>query len=161
MSKKLFSGRGVICLTLMVIAVSVLLTAKDWPFKTALFPVGIAIVILILTTWGLTMVLTGKDAHEGSARDFSLTELEGESTTWPTLMAFAWILAFFVLIIFVGFKISVPLYVFLCCYYQGKEKLWVSLVMAGFSWVFFWFLFIWLLNTPMNDGLIFTWLGIA
>jgi hypothetical protein len=161
MSKKLFSGRAVICFTLLVIAVAVLLTARDWPFKAALFPIAIAIVIVILSTWGLVMVLTGKDDSKGSARDFSLTEIEGESTTWPTLMAFAWIVGFFLLIILIGFNIAVPLYVFLSCNYQGKEKLWVSIVMAVCSWVFFWGLFVWLLNTPLNDGLIQTLLGIA
>ncbi len=160
MSTRRLNGRAVICLVLAAISVGVVLTAGNWPLKTALFPIATAIVIFVLSIIGFILVLSGKDTDDGTARDFSLTELEGRSTTKPTLVAFGWIAGFFLLVIAVGFEIAVPLFVFLSCYYQGKEKLWVSGAMAGFSLAFFWFLFIWLLATPMNQGLVEHMLGI-
>jgi hypothetical protein len=161
MSKSRFSGSAVICLILALISLYVFLTAWKWPFKAALFPVSIAIAVFGMSITGLILVLLGKDTSEGTARDFSLTEVGEGSGKWPTLVALGWIIGFFLLIMLVGFKIAVPLFVFLSCKYQGREKLWVSIVMAGFAWAFFWFLFIWLLNTPMNEGLIQTLLGIV
>jgi len=46
-------------------------------------------------------------------------------------------------------------------YFHGKEKLWLSATLTALAFVFYYSLFVRLLNLPFPDGLIQTWLGWA
>jgi hypothetical protein len=70
-------------------------------------------------------------------------------------VAFGWIVGFFLLILFLGFSIAVPLFVFSYMKIYGKEKWGISIFMSVLAWVFFYGLFIRLLNTPMMEGWLF------
>ena len=71
-----------------------------------------------------------------------------------TLVAFAWIVGFFLLILFFGFPIAVILFVFLYLKFQGRENWSVTIAMTLISAVFFWGLFVWLLDTYLQEGLL-------
>ena len=64
------------------------------------------------------------------------------------------IIGFFLFILFFGFSIAVPLFVFLYIKLYGKEKWVISVTMAVMSWFFFYGLFVWLLDTPFEEGLV-------
>jgi len=58
-----------------------------------------------------------------------------------------------------GFTITIPLMVF--AYLRSYKERWVlSVTLTILAWVFFYMLFVRLLNLPFPDGVIFTWLGI-
>ena len=46
-------------------------------------------------------------------------------------------------------------------YFHGKEKLWLSATLTVIAFIFFYSLFVRLLNLPFPDGAIQTWLGWA
>jgi Tripartite tricarboxylate transporter TctB family len=157
MSQMRFSGRFIMSLTLTAISLTVVLIAMQWPFKAALFPVSIGIAVFSLSLATSILILTGKGGSSGkrAAVDFQLSDDVDEATaTRRTLGAFAWIIGFLLLIILLGFSISIPLFVFLYAKFQGREKWWVSIALTFFSWFFFWGLFVWLLDIGLQDGLI-------
>lgn len=159
MSLGRLGGSGVMSLIVAFVCIAAILMARDWPFEAALFPVGIGLAVLILDLAALILILTGKGKKSGIqvASDFSLTTDEnGEAkTTRRTLVAFAWIVGFFLIILLFGFKLAPLIFVFFYSKFQGREKWGISIALACVSWVFFWGLFIWLLDTSMEEGLIF------
>jgi hypothetical protein len=50
---------------------------------------------------------------------------------------------------------------FLLHVFHGKEKLWLSATLTVIAFIFFWSLFVRLLNLPFPDGLVQTWLGMT
>lgn len=153
-----YSGKHLISPCLMAIAVGVIITAMEWPFKTALFPLIVSIFILFGAMAEFLLNLFGSEeiASKQGAVDFQLSEdIDQALATRRTLLAFAWIIGFFLLIILLGFPIAVPLMVFLFLKVQAKEKWGISLLLTGLALVFFFGLFGWLLNTPFSEGWIF------
>jgi hypothetical protein len=151
-------GKHVMNLSLMAISVGVIITAMEWPFKTAFFPVLVGIFLffgamadLLLDVFGSK----GTDSKQGVV-DFQLSEdIDPALATRRTLVAFAWIIGFFFLILFFGFIIAVPLMVFLFLKVQAEEKWGISIFLTGLALGFFFFLFVWLLDTPFAEGWVF------
>ena len=162
-----YSGKHLMSLCLMIIAVGVMITAMKWPFKTALFPVIVSIFLFFGAMADLLLNLFGKKEMVSiqGATDFQLSEdIEPALATRRTLLAFAWIIGFFLLILFFGFLIAVPLMVFLFLKIQAREKWGISLLLTGSALVFFFGLFVWILDTPFSGGWIFegikmVWVG--
>lgn len=150
-----YSGKHLMSLCLMVISAGVVITALKWPFRAALFPVIIGISVFFMAIAELLLNLFGKKEMvvKEAAVDFSLSEgMDKALEIRRTLVIFAWIVGFFVLVIFFGFTIAVPLFVFLYLKLQGREGWGTSLIFSVSAWVFFYGLFIWLLNTPFQEG---------
>ena len=150
-----YSGKHLMSLCLMVIAVGVMITAMKWPFKTALFPVIVSIFLFFGAMADLLLNLFGKKemASKQGATDFQLSEdIDPALATRRTLLAFAWIIGFFLLILFFGFLIAVPLMVFLFLKIQAREGWGVTLLLTGSALAFFFGLFVWLLDTPFSAG---------
>ena len=154
MSRIRYSGRHVMSFCLAAISVGVVITALKWPFKTALFPVIIGASVFFLSLAELLMSLFEKEgAAKQSAMDFKLSEdVDKAVAVRRTGLTFGWIFAFFILILFFGFNIAVPLFVLLYLKIQGRERWPISIILTVGSWFFFWGLFVWLLDTPMPDG---------
>ena len=149
------SSKNLMNLSLMAIAVWVVVTAVKWPFKTAFFPVLIGIFLFVGGTADLLLSLFGKEkaGKKQAAVDFQLSEdVDPKVATRRTLLAFAWVLGFFVLILLVGFTLSVPLLVFLFLKFQAREKWGITFFLTASSLVFFFGLFVWMLNIPFADG---------
>lgn len=144
-------------LCMVVIAAGVITTAVKWPFKTALFPmiIGISAFLMTLAELLLSLFQREKRDRQQGAVDFKFSEDVDKSLVLRrTLLAFMWIIALFLLILFFGFPIAVPTFVFLYLKLYGKEKWAISIIMTGALWFFFWGLFVWLLHTPLQEGLI-------
>jgi hypothetical protein len=145
-------------LCLALIAAGVIITAIKWPFKTALFPMVIGVSVFLMAGAELILSLTerGGKATKHGTLDFQLSEgMDAAVALGRTWVAFGWIVGFFVLILFMGFSFAVPLFVFFYMKIYGKEKWGISILMGALAWVFFYGLFIWLLNTPMMEGWLF------
>ncbi len=157
MSRIKFSGRAAICLFIMAVSLIAVLNAVKWPFQTALFPLVIGIIIFFLSMATLFLILTGKGESPGKQapvdRELS-DDLDEAAARRATMVASGWVVGFFLLILFCGFPIAIPIFVFSYAKFQGKEKWGVSLALTFFSWLIFWGLFIRLLHIPFEQGLL-------
>lgn len=153
-----YSSKTFISLSLMVIASAVAITALEWPFRSALFPliVGISVFVMAIAETVLGLF----DEREGAGKAGALTttlseDVDPKTAFWRTLNIFAWTFGFFLMIFFFGFPIAVPLLVFLYLKCQGKEGWGITLMLTGATIVFFYGLFIWFLETTFPEGWIF------
>jgi hypothetical protein len=150
-----FRPKDLMNLCLMAIAVGVVITAVEWPFKTAFFPMLVSVFLFFGATADLLLNLFGSKevAKKGGAVDFQLSEdIDPALANRRTLLCFAWIMGFFLLIILFGFTLAVPVLVFLFLKFQARERWGITLVLTGSSLVFFFGLFVWLLNIPFAEG---------
>jgi hypothetical protein len=151
-----------LALSLLIMLVSGygVIAATAWPWKAALFPLVIGIPLFCLAAAEALWTLFGSAPEAGGeARDFQLSI--GKDTARRTLVACAWILAFFAAIVLLGFPIAVPLFVFLYLKLQGREGWLLSIVMTAAVWGVFYGLFDLLLHLPFPAGWLLAWLGFA
>ena len=135
------------------------IAATAWPMKAALFPLVIGVPLFCLAAAEALWTLFGSPPEAGEAKDFQL--FVGTETARRTLVASAWILAFFAAIVLLGFPVAVPLFVFLYLRLKGRESWVVSIVMTAAVWGVFYGLFDLLLHLPFPAGWLFTWLGFS
>jgi hypothetical protein len=152
------NGKLIMSLCLMAIAIGVMITAMQWPFRTALFPLIVSIFLFIgaLADFLLNMFGGKEVVSKQRIVDFQLSDdIDPTIATRRTLVAFGWIIGFFFLILLVGFSVALLLMVFLFLKVQAKERWGISLLLTGSALVFFLGLFVWLLNIPFPAGWIF------
>lgn len=148
---------------LMLACVYGVITAMKWPMKTALFPifVGIPVFFMALAVFVQEQMggKTEKDTDDDLAVDYKLTSIGDQAlANKRTLNIVLWIMVFFVLILLVGFPLSVPIYFVAFLRFRCGESWRVTIVLSGIAWGFFYGLFVRLLNTPFMDGWILRWL---
>lgn len=144
-------------LGLMVASAYVVVTATQWPMKTALFPivVGIPVFFMALAVFILEQIgeKTKESLGSDSAMDFQLSSSEDrELANRRTLDIVLWVVGFFVLILLVGFSLSVPIFFIAFLRFRCRESWRLTIVLSAIAWGFFYGLFVWLLNTPFMDG---------
>ncbi len=152
------NGRVLMSFSMGIVSAGVILTAMKWPFKTALFPVIMAGSLFLLTAIDLVSSLLKKERSrdQESTVDFKLTEdVDAAVALRRTIVMSGWILGFFLMIMFFGFPIAVPLMVFLYLKLQGREGWRLSIILTGVSWLSFYGLFVYLLDIPFPEGWIF------
>ena len=148
-----------LALAIMALSAWGIYSALDWPLKSKLFPLVIAIPLFCLATAEVLWVMLGRSAA-GAASDFKLSEdQEPAVARRRTLLAAAWTVGFFVLILLVGFPIAVPVMVFTYLKVQGKEGWIFSAIFTGAVWLFFYGLFELLLHLHFPDGWLFGGFG--
>ena len=153
-----YKGKHLMNVALIGIAIGVVITAVKWPFKTALFPVIVGVFLFFGSGVDLLLNLLEKEetASRQGAADFHLSEdIDPALATRRTLLAFAWIIGFFLLILLFGFLIAVPLMVFFFLKIQARERWGITLFLTGSALVFFFGLFVWVLDTPFSAGWLF------
>ena len=152
-----FKRRSLMSLSLALIAAWVVLTAMKWPFKTALFPMIISVSVFCGSVLQLILELLEKEGgQEESTIDFQFSKaVEHRVALHRTVVTFSWIMGFFLMIWFFGFSIAIVLFIFFYLKVQHREKWHITLLVTISAWLCFYGLFIRLLHTPMQDGLIF------
>ena len=156
------NGRVLMSLCVAVVGVIVVIMALRWPFKTALFPVIIAIPIVLMAVAELVMGLRGMKKSGKGGVDFKLSEdVDPKVAMRRTLVTFAWIIGFFLLIVLLGFPIAVLLFLFLNLKWQAKEGWRLTLILTAATSVFFYGLFIRLLDIHFYEGVILRALGLV
>ena len=139
--------------------------AHDWRMQARLYPFAIGIPMIILALIQVILDLKGYEPKQ--ADDAAPVDIQRTLTVAPevafkrTINTFGWFLGFFAGIWLVGFSITIPVMVFSYMYFHGKEKLMLSATLTAIAFVFFWMLFVRLLNLPFPDGQVQTWLGLA
>jgi TctA family transporter len=126
-----------------------------WPLRPGLFPWVVGFLGLPLAFLQLNLDVAGavKSIGRGmvKARDPEAVRLARE-----TVKISAWILAYFVAIWLLGFSIAIAVMTFL--YLKvAKERWLITLVLTLFAWGSFYVLFVYFLNVPFPEGLLFAW----
>ena len=155
------TNRASLGLALAIMALSAwgIYSALDWPLKSKLFPLVIAIPLFCLATAEALWVILGKNAAT-SASDFKLSEDEEPAVARRrTLLAAGWTVGFFVLILLLGFPIAVAVMVFSYLKVQGKEGWIFSVVFTAAVWFFVYGLFDLVLHLHFPDGWLFGGFG--
>ena len=140
--------------------------AKDWRMQARLYPFVIGIPMLICAIVQFVLDLKGvkaKESADGAPMDFQFqqTDVSPEDVRKRTITMFSWMFGFFAAIWLVGYVIAIPLMVFTYLKFQSNESWVLSTTLTAFAFVFFYSLFVKLLNLPFPDGALQTMLGIA
>jgi len=156
------SAASVFSLFLAAVAAYAVVSASAWPVKAALFPMVMGIPLLVLALVQLILDLRGKTGPaEGPAMDLALSaDVAPEIARRRTIAIFAWMAAFIVLVLLIGFPLAVPLFMFSYLMLQSAAGWWRSLALTAVAWGFFYGLFERLLRLPFGAGMIQTWLGL-
>jgi hypothetical protein len=149
-------------LFLAAVAAYAIAAALSWPFKAALFPLVMGIPLLLLALAQLVLDLRGKaGAADSPALDLKqAADVAPEIARRRTLATFAWMAAFVVLVLFFGFPIAVPVFVFSYLVMQSSAGWWLAIALTAAAWGFFHVVFERLLHFPFDTGLVHTWLGL-
>ncbi|MFB3883781.1 MAG: tripartite tricarboxylate transporter TctB family protein [Thermodesulfobacteriota bacterium] len=150
-----YGGKMMMSLGLIGVAAWVVVTALKWPLRTAVFPVTIGILVFFITIGELFLGLfEGEEATEKKpgGEKVSLERVDQPLPTRKMLWASAWAMGFFLLILLIGFPISIPLFTFLYLRLHGKERWGISLGLSASAFGCFYGLFVWLLHIPFPDG---------
>jgi hypothetical protein len=138
------SGAALFSAALAAVAAFAVYTALRWPPKAALFPLVMGVPLLVLALAQLVVDLRERPAAAPQAR-----------RAWGIL---AWMVAFILLVLLLGFPLAVPVFVLAYLVSSGGESWLLSVVLAAAAWAAFYLLFQRLLHFPFDDGLIKTWL---
>jgi tripartite tricarboxylate transporter TctB family protein len=155
-------NRASLGLALVIMALSGLgiWSALDWPLKAKLFPLVIGIPLFCLATAEALWVLLGTRGAKQAASDFQFSgEVPAEVALRRTLVAAAWTLGFFALIVLLGFQIAVAVLVFSYLKVQGREGWIFTTVFTAIVWALFYGLFDLLLHLPFPAGLLLEWVA--
>ena len=140
--------------------------AKEWRMQARLYPFAIGIPMLIFAIIQLLLDLRGvqtkQSSSDGAPMDFQFQQTnvpEGEARK-RTFTMFGWMLGFFLMIWLVGYVVAIPLMVFTYLKFQSGETWLLSTVLTAIAFVFFYTLFVRLLNLPFPAGVVQTMLGI-
>jgi hypothetical protein len=158
-------------LSLFFTAVIALLvgTALRLDWDTRLFPWAIGIPALALAVCQLLTDWRGAGANieQGEATPYAgVLDIPVDKSISPqemfrhTVKAARWIFAFAFGIWFVGFLISIPLFVFFYLVYEAQAHKLVGLIIAGLTFLFVWGIFDRLMHLAWPEAALFTLLGI-
>lgn len=159
MNRIKFSGNNLMNLFMIAVSGAVILTARDWPFRAALFPMilGIAGTILAAVELLLSLFRADEGKKKQATVDFSPSGNADKALERSrTLSISLWIVLFSLLIFLLGLPLAVPLFVFSYLKFQGKEGWGITIVMTVSCWLFFYGLFIKLLHTSFEEGYLLT-----
>ena len=144
---------------IMSVSAWAVMSAMEWPWKAALFPLVIGIPVFCLAATEVLCVFFASSPRNPGADMQAPVDVPEDVDTRRTLLAIAWILGFFAAIALLSFPIAVPLFVFVYVKFQGREGWGWSLIFTVAVWAAFYALFDRLLHLPFPAGWIQTWAG--
>jgi hypothetical protein len=163
MGRRVRSADFVITVVLLVAAAAVLLEARAWPLRAALFPLVAASALLGLTALKVLVdllrtrrepapVTHGATMDEGGAQEAELADAFATASRAEWVSAVGWMAAFFVLLWALGALVAVPLFALVYLLVVSRES---PVLAAGYAlllWAFIYGPFDRLLRIPMPPG---------
>jgi len=150
-----------------VIAVWVV-TAVRFDWDTRLFPWAVGIPALALALRQLVTDWRGSDTHVErgeEARYREVLDIPVDRSIPPQVMmrhtvkTASWIAAFACGIWFLGFLISIPLFVFFYLIYEAQARRFAGLMIAGLTFLFVWGVFEMMMHLAWPEAALLTLLG--
>lgn len=147
----------IVALLILVMAVSVLITAYGYSGGSGIFPrfIGWVFLTLILLELGLQIkTFINRPATTAEQNDGGSTNGPDRTVMLKEIQGFLWI-GFFLLVLYLaGFLISIPVYMFAFLRFSAKRSLKDCLLMSVGSTVFVYLLFIQLMEYRLYSGII-------
>lgn len=138
--------------------------AMEWRMQARLYPFVIGIPMIVLAILQVFFDLKGIESKPDDAApvDVQLAQNVDPAVAFKrTVNIFSWFFGFFFGCWLIGFSITIPIIVFSYMYFHGKEKIVLAATLTVIAFVFYYALFVKLLNLPFPDGMVQTWLGMA
>jgi TctA family transporter len=149
----------------LLIAAWVLYQAWTWPFRTAVFPLATASVLLACSVVELYVGRVPRaaratasgpaDSASGPGDDLELPDVFATASRAEWLSAVGWMAAFFLLLWLVGALVAVPLFALVYLLAIAQQRVVLAGVYALVSWLFIYGLFDWALRVPLPAGVLF------
>jgi hypothetical protein len=134
----------------------------EWPYIAKLMPVYVAAIPgLLLALVQLYRDMTDWEGRRGrkgggfEMDEVSMSRLDRSTEMRRTAVFFAWFIGGALAIWLLGIVIALPLLVLLYTLVEGREKWWVSLLMAAATFALIWGLFEYLLEMRWPRGTLF------
>lgn len=140
------NGRNIMSFCFLLIGLYVTFSALKWPPRTGLFPLIMGMIFTALFAVELILSLFYKKWKEEKRTGFDFKFAEGidkSKVKRRSIEAFASILAYFVLILAIGFVYAIPVFFFLYFRFIGREGWKKSILITAAGWVIFYMIFIW------------------
>jgi hypothetical protein len=146
----------------LLVAIAAIVQAREWPFRTALFPLGTGFVLLGAAALKLVVDLAAvrrRSAAEKTVLKDDETEDEAEQDVFVTakraewISALGWMSSFFLMLWLLGALVTIPLYALLYLV-AWRESVLVAGIYALASWLFVYGLFDRLLHVPLPAGVL-------
>ena len=157
-------SKGHLYFGIFVILVSgyAIFAASRWSFKTGLFPLAVAIPLLVLTLLHLYMEVFGApETSRGPAVEAEFSnEIAPEVARRRVITIFSWMVGFVLLVYLLGFPVTVPLFVFFYLKSQSRVGWTQSILLTAITWGIFYGLFQRLVRIQFEAGFVQSWLGL-
>lgn len=150
-----YNVRTVMSFCFLLMGIGVVITAIQWPLRTAFFPVVIGSLFIVcnLVELILTRFSPKWSREQRSGYDFKFDKGTDAAVAKKRVIEMSlWILVYYFCILFVGFSFAIPLFFLLFFRIKGKEAWKISLVLAAAAWASFYGLFILLLQSQYPEG---------
>jgi TctA family transporter len=150
----------------LALAVTVLLQARAWPFRTSVFPLLAASTLCALCL--LQLLLTARGGRcQGAPRppvredaapaaDVDMLDVFATASRTEWLSASGWMAAFFVMLWLLGALVAVPAFALVYLLAASRETAFTAGGYALLVWTFVYGLFDRLLHIPLPSGALFT-----
>lgn len=152
-------GRVAFAAVLALIAAGAIVLALPWPPKARLFPLVVAVPLLVLALCQLVVAVRGR----GAAPDDETTALPADVTPASararTRAVFGWMAAFIALVALIGFPVTVPVFVGAYLAFTRATTWPRAAVAALVAWLCFHAVFERILHLPFEPGLVHEWLA--
>ncbi len=155
-----------------------ILQARAWPFRTSLFPVITASIMLALTVLKLLLDLrqaarplpaaaptdgqiallsrgTGELVEEERVAEVEAEDIFATAPRAIWLAALGWLAVFFAMLWTLGMLVTVPLFSLLYLRVVSRESTTLCVLYAASAWIFIYALFDQLLHVPLPTGAVF------
>jgi TctA family transporter len=161
----LASMDGVFTLIFLVLAVLVILQARAWPFRTAVFPLAVGWILLGLSALRIGLTVTSAQPDADAAErvpkgaeagvltgglDSSAVLTRASAADWRS--AVGWMALFFAMLWLAGALVTVPLFALVYLTFVARRSLALACTYALVSWAFVYGLFDRLLHIPLPAG---------
>jgi hypothetical protein len=141
----------------VAMAITVLLQARSWPFRTGLFPLFTSSVLLALGVLKLTRPVAREEPQHArndriadeESEDPDLTDVFATASRIEWAKAMGWMIAFFVMLWLLGALAAVPLFALMYLLAASRESFLLAGSYAFMSWLFVYGLFDRLLHVPL------------
>ena len=154
------NGQVIFGLVILLASIWALAATRDWPIKTAMYPRVIGIPLVVLAAVEVLLSLRGVTEEKQQAVDTVLSDsLPPDVTMRRTLIAFAWLIGFFLSIVLLGFPLAIPLFMLAYLRGQGRESWILSIALTAVAWLAFELIFDRVLHLPFAQGLLWQMLG--
>jgi hypothetical protein len=148
----------VITLGFFLTAIAVLLQAREWPFRGALFPLAAGWLMLAAASLNLALLFVPRGRRAAAAPPASdpdeeeLPDVFASASRAEWIAAVGWMGSFFLMLWLLGAFVAIPLFATLYLLVASRESPWMALGYAFVCWLFVYGLFDRVLHVPLPRG---------